>query len=118
MSDQKIVELRNGGVPRRLTFAIMRDCRTWIVMDSHAQPTEIRCNHYTMTMYAELFPEYKLMRWQAAGHKGCVFDGIPMLECASIPSGELWWYRDDSGRQRVGENARLVGVIADLCGAP
>lgn len=115
MPDSQIVELRNAGVPRRLTFDLMRDCRRWIVADNGAQPTEIRCNHYTMMLYAELFPEYDRMRWAAAEHKACSWDMIPMLEYPDIPSGEIRWYIDEN---RDRERARIVGVIADLCGAP
>jgi len=98
------VALRNGGVPRRISFNLMRECQVWIHADGGSDADEIRCNHDTIIAYAALFPDYDRRQWESAPFRCCAWDRTPILQDETVPVGEMWWFN----------NGERVGVIADL----
>lgn len=94
--------MANGGVPRRLTFELMREMRALIFRGKGLLPDEIRCPQRQLEAYDGLFPV--AFRMSDPHVKGYEWDGIPMLLDESMPADCIQW-------RRCG---RVLGAIADL----
>lgn len=98
-----MIRLANGGVPRRLTFDLMREMRR-AIYHAVGHPDEIRCPQRQLQAYELLFPKRERRLAAEAEFSGSAWDGIPMLLDESLAADCIQW-------RRGGE---VVGVIADL----
>src|SRR5262245_57763269 len=97
------VRMANGGVPRRLTFELMREMREQIYKHKGLLPDLVRCSLLQRDRYLKLFGE----RLNMAMVEAAAFDGVPILidVDGTIPSDQMEWSRSGWG---------VLGVLADL----
>lgn len=100
----EICRMANGGVPRRLTFELMREMRQLIYRATGLLPDEIRSPQRQLETYEELFPEPERRAANAAEFKGHSWDTIPMLLDETMAADCMQWRR----------GGVVVGVLADL----
>lgn len=91
--------MANGGAPRPLSLALMREMRRRIYIASGMKPDLIVCDPVTHEKYANLFgPERRYnqdvtLRGQTikldGGMQALEFDGIPVVEDVSHPAGKM-----------------------------
>lgn len=92
-------ELANGGVPRALTFSLMRQMRRTIYTASGMRPDLIVCDPVTHEKYGELFGADRRyiqdvrLRGEVikldGGYQVLEFDGIPVVEDINCPAGKM-----------------------------
>lgn len=91
--------MANGGVPRPLSFELMREMRRRIYVASGMKPDLIVCDPIQHERYANLFSDQRRyvqsiqLRGQTitldGGMQVLEFDGIPVVEDVSHPSGKM-----------------------------
>ncbi len=89
--------LANGGVPRALSFGLMRDMRRTIYDACGEMPDLIVCDSYQHERYGMLFGDQRRyvqdisLRGQKftldGGYKALEFDGIPIVADVNCPAG-------------------------------
>jgi hypothetical protein len=96
--------MANGGIPRRLTFELMREMHRLIWRTTGRKPHDhvIRCAKVQLDAYLLLFGD----RLSVAIRMSPAFDGTPILSDpnAGVPVDQMQWLRDGF----------VVGVLADL----
>lgn len=93
----------NGGVPRSLTIELMHE--TERAIEQHGDRAErIGCGADQVRAFERLFDADTQIKYRDASHRGCAWNGIPILLEPSVPHDMMVWFRQGVA----------VGVIADL----
>lgn len=94
-------EVLNGGVPRALSFTLMRDTRRQIYQASGRKPDLIVCDPIQHEAYGKLFDANQQRRYVQdvylrgnkitldGGYQVLEFDGIPVVEDHFCPTGQM-----------------------------
>lgn len=98
-ADWKGNVLANGGVPRALSFQLMRDMRRTIYDACGEMPDLIVCDSFQHEQYGMLFGDQRRylqeinLRGQKyvldGGYKALEFDGIPIVADVNAPAGQM-----------------------------
>lgn len=105
----------NGGTPRALSFAIMRDTMRGIYEACGETPDLIVCDAAQHDAYAELFGAERRYVDNVAirgetitlrgGHKALEFDGIPVIKDVNCPAGVMLFLNSNYVRTRQLEDS-------------
>lgn len=103
--------LANGGVPRALTFGLMRQMRRLIYDASGQKPDLIVCDTVTHQKYGELFGDNRRYVQEVrirgekivldGGYQVLEFDGIPVVEDGNCPAGTMLFLNSRYIRMRA-----------------
>lgn len=98
-ADWAATELANGGTPRALTFALMREMRRSIYVACGEQPDLIVTDPIQFEKYGQLFDGQRRYNQDvflrgnkitlSGGYKALDFDGIPVIQDTNCPAGKM-----------------------------
>lgn len=110
-TDWKANVLLNGGVPRALSFDLMRDMRKAIYDACGEMPDLIMCDSTQHEAYGKLFGDQRryvqevTIRGQKivldGGYKALEFDGIPIIASVNHPAGYMSWLNTNYVKMRA-----------------
>jgi hypothetical protein len=107
MPNTEPIRMANGGIPRRLTFDLMREMHMHIWRTTGRKPHDhtIRCTKAHRDAYLQMFGD----RLTAATIMEPAFDGVPIAVdlvdlVGAVPADQMEWLLA----------GQVVGVLADL----